>query len=215
MISVRLEELIELPWIPKTDSPLKSLPDRPAYNYYVSEHANQLRMVRQSVNPVEVPPIPKDYKLRQFHRGDDKSYQELFDLAFHMPGALAKTLEKVLTDGFFVIEHMPSATIVASCVAERESISSNNSILGWLVCDPSHTGKRLGTIVAAAVTNKLVKEGCVSPCLSTDDFRLAAIRIYFDLGWRPYLYNPDMKQRWDKTCMRLGRDVDSKNYVIP
>lgn len=206
---------MELPWTPETDSPLKSLPDRPAYNYYVSEHANQLRMVRQSLKFVEVPPTPKNYNLRQFHMGDDKSYQELFDLAFHMPDALVKTLEKALTDGFFVIEHIPSSTIVASCVAERESNASNNCILGWLVCDPSHTGKKLGTIVAAAVTNKLAKEGCVNPRLSTDDFRLSAIRIYLDLGWKPYLYKPDMEQRWDETCTRLGRDVNSNNYVIP
>ena len=206
---------MELPWTPETDSPLKSLPDRPAYNYYVSEHANQLRMVRQSLKFVEVPPTPKNYNLRQFHMGDDKSYQELFDLAFHMPDALVKTLEKALTDGFFVIEHIPSSTIVASCVAERESNTSNNCILGWLVCDPSHTGKKLGTIVAAAVTNKLAKEGCVNPRLSTDDFRLSAIRIYLDLGWKPYLYKPDMEQRWDETCTRLGRDVNSNNYVIP
>ena len=206
---------MELPWTPETDSPLKSLPDRPAYNYYVSEHANQLRMVRQSLKFVEVPPTPKNYNLRQFHMGDDKSYQELFDLAFHMPDALVKTLEKALTDGFFVIEHIPSSTIVASCVAERESNSSNNYILGWLVCDPSHTGKKLGTIVAAAVTNKLAKEGCVDPRLSTDDFRLAAIRIYLDLGWKPYLYKPGMEQRWNETYIRLGRDVNSNNYVIP
>ena len=206
---------MELPWTPETDSPLKSLPDRPAYNYYVSEHANQLRMVRQSLKFVEVPPTPKNYNLRQFHMGDDKSYQELFDLAFHMPDALVKTLEKALTDGFFVIEHIPSSTIVASCVAERESNASKNCILGWLVCDPSHTGKKLGTIVAAAVTNKLAKEGCVNPRLSTDDFRLSAIRIYLDLGWKPYLYKPDMEQRWDETCTRLGRDVNSNNYVIP
>ena len=131
-----------------------------------------------------------------------------------MPDALAKTLEKVLPDGFFVIEHLPSSTIVASCVAERESKVGKNCILGWLVCDPSHTGKKLGTIVAATVTNKLAKECCENPLLSTDDFRLAAIRIYLELGWRPYLYKPDMKQRWDDTYIRLGLDVNSNNYVV-
>lgn len=205
---------MEMPWTPESESPLKPLPGRPAYNYYISEHANQLRMVRQSVKLVEIPPIPRDYKLRQLRNSDVKSYQELFSLAFHMPDALAKTLEKVLADGFFVIEHLPSSSIVASCVAERESKIGKNCILGWLVCDPSHTGKKLGTIVAATVTNKLAKEGCENPLLSTDDFRLAAIRIYLELGWRPYLYKPDMKQRWDDTYIRLGLDVNSNNYVV-
>lgn len=204
-----------LPWSPETDSPLKSLPTRPAYTYYVSEHAKQLRMVRQSTKLVEVPPIPKDYKLRQYHPGDEQSYQELFDLAFHVPGALAKTWEKSLKDGFFVVEYVPSAILVASCVAERKSVSSDNGILGWLVCDPSHTGNQLGTIVSASVTNKLAKEGFVNVGLSTDDFRLAAIRIYLNLGWKPYLYKTDMKMRWNETFMRLGRDMNSDDYMIP
>ncbi len=76
--------------------------------------------------------------------------------------------------------------------------------LGWLVTDPSHCGKGLGTLVAAAVTNRLTAEGYSRPFLGTEDFRLAAISIYLKLGWRPYIYCVEMEARWRIILARLG-----------
>ena len=82
--------------------------------------------------------------------------------------------------------------------------------IGWLVTDPSHTRKGLGTIVAASATNRLAAEGYQRPCLGTEDFRIAAISIYLKLGWRPYIYRDDLVPRWRAVFARLGREFEAE-----
>lgn len=162
-------------------------------------------MVRPSTSLVNTPDVPEGYELRQYRPDDETAYKDLFNLGF-TSDALEHTLAQALADGFFVIEHLASAHLVASCVAERASWDGGHErgILGWLIGDPSHAGMGLGTIVAAEVTNRLAEEGYNDPGLGTDDFRLAAIGIYLKLGWRPYLHLDDMEGRWRETYKRLG-----------
>jgi mycothiol synthase len=76
--------------------------------------------------------------------------------------------------------------------------------LGWLVTDPAHARKGLGTIVSALATNRFIVEGYSRPYLGTEDPRLAAIAIYLKLGWRPYIYVEDMEARWRSIFASLG-----------
>ena len=190
---------------------LRSLPGRPAYPFIETEYEHQLEMVRPSTARVEVPPVPEGYLLRQFRAGDEAKYDDLFHLAFADEGRFPQARERSLEGGFFVIEHLASGELVASGAARRGSTMPRHpdaGQMGWLVTDPSHTRKGLGTIVAASATNRLAEEGYQRPCLGTEDFRLAAISIYVKLGWRPYLYREDLVPRWRDIFSRLGRDFD-------
>lgn len=193
------------PFTPAAESPLRCLPGRPAHPFYEQEHEHQLRMVRPTTSLVDTPDVPEGYQLRQYQPDDETAYKDLFNLGF-TSDALEHTLAQALADGFFVIEHLASGHLVASCVAERACWDGGHErgILGWLIGDPSHAGLGLGTIVAAEVTNRLAEEGYGDPGLGTDDFRLAAIGIYLKLGWRPYLHLDDMEGRWRETYERLG-----------
>ena len=192
-------------------SPLRSLPGRPAHLFFETEYEHQLEMVRPSTAWVEVPPVPEGYLLRQFRARDEAEYDDLFHLAFADEDRFAEALEHVLEGGFFVIEHLRSGQLVSSCQAWRGSIMPRHpdaGNMGWLVTDPSHAGKGLGTIVAAFATNRLVEEGYRRPSLGTEDFRLAAISIYLKLGWVPYIYREDLVPRWRSIFARLGREFD-------
>jgi mycothiol synthase len=155
--------------------------------------------------------VPEGYLLRQFRAGDEASYEDLFHLAFADEGRFPEALERALEGGFFVIEHVASGELVSSGQAWRGSTMSRHpdaGQMGWLVTDPSHAGKGLGTIVAASATNRLAAEGYQRPCLGTEDFRIAAISIYLKLGWRPYLYREDMVPRWRSIFACLAREFD-------
>jgi mycothiol synthase len=158
-----------------------------------------------------VPPVADGYLLRQFQAGDEAEYEDLFHLAFADEGRLPETLEGALEGGFFVIEHLASGVLAASCVACRGSAMPwhrDAGRVGWLVTDPSHTGKGLGTLVAASVTNRLAAEGYQRPFLGTEDFRLAAISIYLRLGWRPFIYRERLVPRWRAIFAHLDREFD-------
>jgi len=193
-------------------SPLRSLPGRPAYPFIEQEYEDQLEMVRPSTARVQVPPVPEGYVLRQFRAGDERKYDDLFHLAFADEGRFPEMLERTLDGGFFVIEHPASGELVASGAAWRASTMPRHpdaGQMGWLVTDPSHAGKGLGTIVAACATNRLAAEGYQRPCLGTEDFRIAAISVYLKLGWRPCVYREDMVPRWRAIFAQLGRTLDS------
>ncbi len=179
-------------------SPLRSLPGRPAYPSIDTEYEHQLEMVRPSTARVEVPPVPEGYLLRQFRAGDEAEYDNLFHLAFADEGRFPQMLEGVLEGGFYVIEHLATGHLVASGQAWRGSTMPRHpdaGQMGWLVTDPSHAGKGLGTIAAASATNRLATVGYQRPCLGTEDFRITAISIYLKLGWVPYIYREDLVPR--------------------
>jgi len=192
-------------------SPLRSLPGRPAYPFVESECEHQLEMVRPSVARVRVPPVPEGYVLRQFRAADKGKYEDLFHLAFADEGRFPEMVEHALEGGFFVIEHAASGELVSSCQAGRGSAMARHpeaGHIGWLVTDPSHARRGLGTIVAACATNRLAEAGYRRPCLGTEDFRVAAISIYLKLGWVPYIYREDLVPRWRAIFARLGREFE-------
>jgi hypothetical protein len=169
-------------------------------------------------SPLEVPDVPAGYELRQFRPGDEDAYNELFHLAFSDEDKLGHTRATALADGFFVIEHTDSGHLVATCAAQHIANERHpeGGQLGWLVGDPEHSGKQLGTIVSAVVTNRLVTAGYALPYLQTNDFRYEAIAIYLKLGWRPYLFAEDMEPRWRDVYAGMGRTLfTSEDGVTP
>lgn len=180
---------------------------RTPHPYVASRFEHQLELVRPSRQRTNTAPLPSGYVLRVFRDDDEPAYDELFHLAWPDEGTLAHTRNHALPEGFLVVEHVASGQLVASCVAfgpETPRHESNGS-LGWLVVDPAHGGRGIGTSIAAAVTNRLVDEAYELPWLGTEDDRLAAIAIYLRLGWQPHLYRGDMEPRWRAICDRLGR----------
>lgn len=174
-------------------------------------------MVWTASGPVEVPAVPDGYELRQFRSGDEAAYNELFHLAFADQDTLEHTRATALEDGFFVVEHIDSGHLVATCAAQHieNNRHPDGGQLGWLVGDPSHSGKRLGTIVSATVTNRLEAAGYCLPYLQTNDFRYEAIAVYLKLGWRPYLFAEDMEPRWRDVYAGMGLTYTSEDGVRP
>ena len=63
-----------------------------------------------------------------------------------------------------------------------------------------------GRAVCTAVVEYFKKHEIKLAYLNTDDFRKPAIKIYLDLGYRPYLYEDDMPERWKALMDYFGID---------
>ena len=65
-------------------------------------------------------------------------------------------------------------------------------------------GLGAGGAVCAACINYAIAHGIKSMTLKTDEFRIPAIRIYYKLGFRPLLFEPDMRERWTGVMKEMG-----------
>lgn len=114
-------------------------------------------------------------------------------------------------NGHFVIEEIATGRMVAAAdaVVVQTELLDGMGVLGWVMSSPDYRGKRLGYSVCAAVMQHLAKHGFHALQLSTDDHRVPAIKTYLNLGWRPWLYEPDMEERWRALAEICGRSFES------
>ena len=177
----------------------------------------QLEMVIPLADMPPVNAMPDGYLLRQFRPDEDAAkYNTLYGLAFESREIIPWIVSKQLEGGFFVVEHLESEELVASSIAQKKLPPKwiDGGSLGWLVTDPQHAGKGLGTLVVTAVNQRLHAEGFEKAYLSTDDFRLPAISIYLKQGWLPRIHADGMEVRWRDAYALLGWEFSLDGAVV-
>ena len=106
-------------------------------------------------------------------------------------------------DIVFVLD--PAGVTVATVCAVRHG--AEQGYVHMVAARPDSRGKGIGHAMLAYALDMLEARGCTYAILTTDDFRLPAIKTYLDAGFRPVLYaDPDSDQRgrWDEVIARLG-----------
>ena len=74
----------------------------------------------------------------------------------------------------------------------------------------SEQGKGIGHAMVRYALRVFAERGVDRVVLTTDDFRVAAIKTYLDAGFVPVIYKDpesDMQQRWDAVLKKLNYDV--------
>ena len=109
--------------------------------------------------------------------------------------ALAKNL---VTDSMVMVTHS-GETVATACAITHV----NNWVeLAWVAVSPKHRGLGIGKMVCSAVIGQLLTSGHRSIFGSTCDERLAAIKIYLDIGFSPY-FRREKTGRWKRICQKL------------
>ena len=176
-----------------------------------SEDLPQLRMVWPKTllgQQIECN-IPPGYKIRLYKNGDEERFFEIMALSGWESwdqDTLDPWLAKIIPDSWFMIIENTSNLIVCTAMAlhNYKGIYPFWGELGWLASDPKHSGKGLGLVVSAAVTERLMDAGYRNIQLFTEDFRLPAIKTYLKLGYVPSIYKQGMVDRWKEICLGLG-----------
>lgn len=161
---------------------------------------------------LHTPPVvhlPSDYLLRTYRPGDEPRFYEVMALAGWAgwdDEKLCPWLMRIAPEGWFMAVHRESGDIVATAMALHDPTWSQPFCgeLGWLAGDPAHAGRGLGRAVSAAVTARFIEIGYSHIHLYTEHWRLAALKIYLQLGYAPFLYTPEMPERWRVICEQLS-----------
>ena len=166
----------------------------------------QLRMAisGSAARQCQFPEVPFGYCSRSFRSGDEASWLELIATEFERWDRErfdAFLSEPERQQGSCVIEH--EGRIVAATFASRLTAQPLTGSVDYVVSDSAHRGRKLGLIACGAVTRYLGEQGYESVSLATDDWRLAAIKVYFDLGFTPVINRIDMPARWEAIRQQL------------
>ncbi len=156
-----------------------------------------------------VPQLPAGYSLRTYQPGDEPRFYEVMALA-GWPGwddeRLQPWIARIIPNGWYFAIDDASGEIVAAAMALHNHTADHpfGGEVGWVAGDPAHAGKGLGMAVVAAVTARMIAAGYRNIHLYTEHWRLAAIKTYLKLGFIPFLYLPEMWDRWEVLCEQLN-----------
>jgi mycothiol synthase len=182
----------------------------------------QLQMVWPE-HRLATPPLvqlPPGYTLRPYQPGDERRFYQVMALA-GWPGwnddLMRPWLARILPEGWFMAIHTESSQIVATAMAmhSHSELHPFGGELGWVASDPAHAGQGLGLVVSAAVTARLIAAGYRNIHLYTEDWRLPALKTYLKLGYIPFLYTPQMPERWQVICEQLHWPFTPELWRVP
>ena len=185
------------------------------------EYSSQLLMAwpqERLDRPPEIH-LPDGYFMRLYQPGDEPIFYEIMALA-GWPGwndeKLKPWLMKILPAGWFMVIQEQTGQIVATamCLHNYKGIHPFQGELGWLACNPAHTGRGLGLAVSAAVTRRLIEARYRNIRLYTEDYRLPALKVYLQLGYLPVLYLPEMLERWKDICGKLNWPFTPEAWLL-
>ncbi len=111
-------------------------------------------------------------------------------------------------DGFFLILTAENE-IAATAMVQLGEHTPDSATLHLVVTDVEHRGHHLGSIVTAAAMRYVYDHKIKEMYLTTDDWRIPAIKTYLRLGFIPVLWDADMKERW----IHLLPDVGEKEIA--
>lgn len=104
-------------------------------------------------------------------------------------------------DKFFIIEcgGVPAATAAVICDYEKKE-----GYIHMVACKPEFRGRGIGTRMGALAVRTLIGAGMETAYLTTDDFRIPAIKSYLRAGFYPDVINGEHRKRWDEIFEKIG-----------
>ncbi len=181
---------------------------------------SQLKM-KWSGTPFEIPAVPEGYKLHTYIRNNDEIFtaeefkEEWYRMIVTGIGVGEDYKERyhddplIPDDGFFVVLDEENK-IAATAGIQIGRHTPDSATLHMVVADPIHRGKQLGKIVTLCALEYARTHNIEHVYLTTDDFRKAAVNMYLKQGYKPCLYEPDMRERWEA----LFSELDIKDRTV-
>ena len=161
----------------------------------------QLIMVRKNLAEIPDTPLPAGYHIRFYAEGDDGKlaavFQQCFDLGWSADRVQKTFVEEAVWSPNRMCVLCHGDEVVGTATAWELRQRPGHGMLHYLAVLPEHRGKRLGQALTARVLRLLKEMGYTDAWLSTDDFRLSAIRTYLALSFEPVCRDKSHTERWE------------------
>jgi mycothiol synthase len=173
----------------------------------------QLAMRRDTLDGLPALLLPEGYTLRTYCEGDDANWIRIINESFERAWTKADFASMMKNDPAFRPERLffvvaPDGVPCATAGAWRSATNGEGvGYLHYVGTRPAHAGRKLGYWVSLAALLHLRAEGCNAATLLTDDYRLAAIKTYLRLGFRPVIVHENQPTRWERVMEVIGDKV--------
>ena len=170
----------------------------------------QLCMQRDHLQHLPPLVLPAGYSLRTSQPGDGRYWAVIMNEAFGGDRTEADFTSTMVEHAAYRPDRIlfvcdPDGIPCATAGAYRhQRWPPTTGYLHFVATRPCHAGKRLGYAVSLAALYRFREEGCRQAVLETDDFRLAAVKTYTHLGFRPLVVHPNQVARWQRIFAVLG-----------
>lgn len=101
---------------------------------------------------------------------------------------------------FLVKDGAAAATITVIC-----DHNTKEGYIHMVACKPEYRGCGLGTLLNDIALFTLKNEGMETAYLTTDDFRIPAIKSYLRADFVPDLSTDDFKERWERVMAEINK----------
>lgn len=122
-------------------------------------------------------------------------------IGWHVTDEQWNLLQSELVPGSMVFVRHDNKPVGVACALFRDAGWAE---LAWVAVWPEYRRQGIGKIVCSAVVGQLHSLGSHKIFGSTQDHRLAALKIYLDIGFRP-LVRPDKVERWWSIYQKLDK----------
>lgn len=171
-----------------------------------SENLPQLAMIRPNLQQLPEMELLPEYFCRSFQPGDGCHWERIINDSFggthhfspDMQEDVAFRPERVQ---FICHQGSPVATASAWHQAANSEAVGTLHMVGIV---KAHAGHGLGAQVCLAALGQMKAERRQFAILTTDDFRIPAIKTYLRLGFMPMLTHESHQQRWADILPRVG-----------
>jgi mycothiol synthase len=148
-----------------------------------------------------------DPRVRRARPSDVPALAQVLTLAFDEEWSEERVLDELLEDPdvpvTFVAVHV--GQIVATASLQHKAGFPDAGWVHWVAVAPECRGLKLGRAVTLAVLHAARNKGKTQSGLTTDDFRLPAIRTYLGLGFEPDPCHPSHPERWAEIVKKLNQ----------
>jgi mycothiol synthase len=174
---------------------------------------DQLRMRRLSHEGLPEIVLPSGYHMRSYREGDETAWADIInragDLGEYTPEKAMNALigsTKFHPEGLLFVMTDDGEPVATACAWLPEQFEWRWGQLHMVAVVPEHQGKRLSYWVSAAVCDVYRRWGVPEVQLTTDEFRLAAVKVYVNLGFRPVMRTVEHYDRWIDVYTSYGLD---------
>lgn len=181
---------------------------------------------------ISEPEFPEGYRFHRWKRGGDDvlteeqfrtqwigmrdpSFGEAMTNYFHV----VYDDMRVPDDGFF-LAISPGGDMAACICIQYGQHDPDSATVHEVFTDEKYRGLGLGRVLMTKLMNHAAEKGFPELWLTTDDWRIPAIKLYIHLGFLPVLSEPDLRMRWQALLDEIGEteikviDEDGKYAVL-